>query len=242
MILNQGWAPTGSYSYLFKFTVSLNIMDRDHKLTRVIIVEDNHYIREGWATILDSDSGICVLSSYESFEDAVKSDLYLQTDIILLDIGLPGIQGTEAVVRFLNKKPTLSIIMATVYEDDQHIFNSLRNGAVGYLMKRVTPDELIQGIKDASNGGSPMSPNIARKIINSLHTTGPANNYQLSERETEILQLLGEGNSYASIAKNIYLSVDGVGYHIRNIYRKLQVNNKSEAIAKAVSKNLISLT
>jgi len=217
-------------------------MDKEnYKLTRVIIVEDNHYIREGWATILDSDPEICVLDTYESFEDAVETDLYMQSDIILLDIGLPGIQGTEAVVKFLNKKPTLSIVMATVYEDDKHIFKSLRNGAVGYLMKKVSPDELIQAIKDAINGGSPMSPNIARKIIQSLHKKNPLNNYQLSERELEILQLLSEGNSYAAIGKKIYLSVNGVGYHIRNIYRKMQVNNKSEAIAIAVSKNLIRL-
>lgn len=213
-----------------------------NKLIRVIIVEDNQYIREGWATILDSDIEICVLDSFESFEDAYKSGEHLKADIILLDIGLPGMQGTEAVVEFLNDKPSLSIIIATVFEDDDHVFESIENGAVGYLMKKVTPDELVRAIKDAYEGGSPMSPNIARKVIGLLRSKSNATEkYSLNERESEILQLLGEGKSYAAIAKEIYLSVDGVGYHIRNIYRKLQVKGKSQAIAKGVSEGLIDL-
>lgn len=213
-----------------------------NRLIRVVIVEDNHYIREGWSTILDTDSEICVLDSFESFEDAYKSGEYLNADIILLDIGLPGMQGTEAVIEFLSQKPDLSIIMATVFEDDDHVFESIENGAVGYLMKKVTPDELVQAIKDAHEGGSPMSPNIARKVIGFLHSkSNVAEKYSLNERESEILQLLGEGKSYAAIANRIYLSVDGVGYHIRNIYRKLQVSGKSQAVAKGVSEGLINL-
>lgn len=214
----------------------------ENRLIRVIIVEDNQYIREGWSTILDADPGICVINSYESCEDAFDSKDYFTADIILLDIGLPGMQGTEAVKVFLNKKPTFSIIMATVFEDDDHVFESIENGAVGYLMKKVSPAELVQAIKDANDGGSPMSPNIARKVIKMLRNKSNASEkYSLSERESEILQLLGEGKSYAAIANDIFLSVDGVGYHIRNIYRKLQVNGKSQAIAKGVSEGLINL-
>jgi DNA-binding NarL/FixJ family response regulator len=213
-----------------------------NRLIRVIIVEDNQYIREGWATILDSDPDICVINSFESCEDALGSGDYLNANIILLDIGLPGMQGTEAVIEFLNDKPTLSIVMATVFEDDGNVFRSIENGAVGYLLKKVTPEELVQGIKDADAGGSPMSPNIARKVIKRLRKqSGGDKEYSLSEREAEILQLLGEGKSYAAIANQIYLSVDGVGYHIRNIYRKLQVNGKSQAVAKGVSAGLIDL-
>lgn len=214
-------------------------MDR---LIRVIIVEDNDYIREGWSTILDSDPEICVLGAFESFELAWESGEYLKSDIVLLDIGLPGLQGTDAVLEFLNEKPGLAIIMATVFEDNEHVFQSIENGAVGYLMKKVSPDELIKAMKDAYVGGSPMSPNIARKVIELMHSKSKAGDkYSLNDRESEILQLLGEGNSYSAIAKKIFLSVDGVGYHIRNIYRKLQVNGKSQAIAKGVSEGLINL-
>lgn len=211
-------------------------------MIRVIIIEDNQYMREGWATILDSDPDICILNAYESCEKALESGDFEYSDILLLDIGLPGMKGTEGVVRFLERNPRLSVIMATILEDNEHIFEALENGAIGYLMKKVTPDELIEAVKDADGGGSPMSPNIARKIILSLQAKSKASKtYQLNERESEILQLLGEGNSYSAIARKIFLSVDGVGYHIRKIYRKLQVNGKSQAIAKGVNEGLIEL-
>lgn len=211
-------------------------------LIRVIIVEDNSYMREGWATILDSDPDICVSGTYDSCEKALEKRDVEYADILLLDIGLPGMQGTEGIIKFLGQNPELSIIMATIFEDSEHVFKAIENGAVGYLMKKVTPDELIRAVKEADGGGSPMSPNIARKIISSLQSKSQiVKEYGLSEREHEILQLLGEGKSYLAIAKKIFLSVDGVGYHIRNIYRKLQVNGKSQAIAKGVAEGLIQL-
>ncbi|MEX0646277.1 MAG: response regulator transcription factor [Balneolaceae bacterium] len=216
--------------------------DNDYKLIRVVIVEDNNYIREGWTTILDSDPEICILNSYESCEEALEDGEFRNSDILLLDINLPGMQGTEGIVKFLDQNSALSVIMATVFEDNHHVFEALENGAIGYLMKKVTPDELIRAVKDANEGGSPMSPNIARKIISSLQAKSQSSKeYRLNDREKEILQLLGEGKSYSAIAKKIFLSVDGVGYHIRNIYRKLQVNGKSQAIAKGVSEGLIEL-
>ncbi len=212
------------------------------KLIRVVIVEDNNYMREGWSTVLDSDSEICVINTYNCCEDALESGSYQNADIMILDIGLPGMSGTEGVVKFLDQTPTLAVVMATILEDNKNVFAALQNGAVGYLMKNVTPDELIQAVKDAYSGGSPMSPNIARKVISSLQTkSGFIKKYELNEREAVILQLLGEGKSYSAIAKEVYLSVDGVGYHIRNIYRKLQVRKKSQAIAKGVAAGLITL-
>jgi DNA-binding NarL/FixJ family response regulator len=147
-----------------------NCKDKNNrdKLIRVIIVEDNNYMREGWATVLDSDADICVLKTYGSCESALEDEVYKKADIIILDIGLPGMQGTEGVSRFLEEDPTLSIIMATILEDSANVFTALQNGAVGYLMKKVTPDELVQAVKDARSGGSPMSPNIARKVIAAL--------------------------------------------------------------------------
>jgi len=212
------------------------------KLIRVLIVEDNPYIREGWTTILDSDKKIVVKSSFRSCEDALESEDIAWTDIILLDIQLPGLMGSDGVEKFLEINPKLAIIMITVLEDSEHIFKSLQNGAIGYLIKKVSPDELVQAVKDAYEGGSPMSPAIARKVIASMQLKPKMQKeYSLTDREKEVLSLLGEGNSYASIADEIHLSVDGVGYHIRNIYRKLQVNSKAEAVAKGISNGLIEL-
>lgn len=213
-----------------------------YQLIRVIIIEDNHYIREGWTTMLDADPEICVLNSYQSCEQALTAADFKHVDVMLLDIGLPGIQGTEAIELFLSENPKLSIVMATVFEDSDNIFTALENGAVGYLMKKVSPDQLVRAVKDAYEGGSPMSPNIARKIIHSMQKkSNLGKDYELSDRELEVLQLLGEGNSYAGIGRKIYLSVDGVGYHIRNIYRKMQVSSKSHAVSKGIEAGLIKI-
>ena len=218
--------------------------EQEPKLIRVVIVEDNQYIREGWTTILDSDSQIVVKSVFRDCESALESNDIAWCDIILLDIQLPGILGTEGVEKFLEINPGLAIIMISVMEDSQHIFQALQNGAIGYLIKKVGPDELVQAVKDAYAGGSPMSPIIARKVIASLQTQPKQKNkkLELTDREQEVLTLLAEGNSYSAIADEIYLSVDGVGYHIRNIYRKLQVNSKAEAVAKGLANGLITLS
>ena len=212
------------------------------KIIRVLIVEDNPYIREGWTTILDAEKKIVVKNSFRSCEDALESEDIAWSDIILLDIQLPGLMGTDGVEKFLEINPKLAIIMITVLEDSEHIFKSLQNGAIGYLIKKVSPDELVQAVKDAYEGGSPMSPAIARKVIASMQLKPKMQKeYSLTDREKKVLSLLGEGNSYAAIADEIHLTVDGVGYHIRNIYRKLQVNSKAEAVAKGISNGLIKI-
>ncbi len=221
---------------------SMKKEDKLPQLIRVIIVEDNPYIREGWTTILDGDKKIVVKNSFRSCEEALESKDIAWADIILLDIQLPGLMGSDGVEKFLDINPKLSIIMITVLEDSEYIFKSLQNGAIGYLIKKVSPDELVQAVKAAFEGGSPMSPAIARKVITSMQLKPKMQKeYSLTERESEVLSLLGEGNSYSSIADQIHLSVDGVGYHIRNIYRKLQVNSKAEAVAKGISNGLIEI-
>jgi len=213
------------------------------KLIRVVIVEDNPYIREGWATFLDEDPGIVVKSCFRSCEDAFESPDIAWCDILLLDIQLPGIYGTDAVEKFIDINPRLAIIMITILEDSHYIFKALQHGAIGYLIKKVSPDELVKAVKDAYQGGSPMSPIIARKVISSMQILPSPKNkkLKLTKKEKKILNLLSEGYSYAAIAKKIYLSTDGVGYHIRNIYRKLQVNGKAEAVAKAITSGLITI-
>lgn len=211
------------------------------KLIRVIIVEDNQYIREGWTMTLDADPDIVVKRAFRDCESALESKDIAWCDIILLDIQLPGILGTEGVEKFLEINPGLAIIMISIMEDSEHIFKALQNGAIGYMVKKIEPDELVQAVKEAYEGGSPMSPMIARKVISSMQLTHKAKKLEINDREKEVLEFLANGNSYSAIGKELNLTVDGVGYHIRNIYRKLQVNSKAEAVAKGISNGLIEL-
>jgi len=207
-------------------------------LIKICIIEDNEYMREGWSTTLDYEPDLCVLGAYESCEDAFKSKEISRSNVVLMDIELPGMSGIEGVRYIREYQPETDVIMATVFDDDRNIFDALCAGAVGYLTKKVTPDELCSAIRDAYRGGSPMTPQIARKVIRSLQNTGESES-KLTERELQILRQLSTGNSYKTIGEEIHLSVDGVRYHIRNIYQKLQVNNRSEAIAKGLKNRLI---
>src|SRR5690554_5973300 len=207
-------------------------------MIKIAIIEDNDYMREGWKTILEFEPDMCVIADYNSCETAFSDDQLNKTDVLLLDIQLPGIHGTEGVKIVREKYPDVVILMVTIHDDDDHIFKALQNGAMGYLLKKISPGELIEAVRIAKNGGSPMSPNIARKVINSFYKESSPN-IELSEIEIDILKQLAEGNSYKGISKEVFLSIDGVRYHIRNIYNKLAVNNKSEAVAQALRKKLI---
>jgi len=211
------------------------------ELIKIIIIEDNRYMREGWTTILDFESDFVVLEAFESCEEAFDSDVMDKADIVLMDIELPGMSGIEGVEYIQRHYVHLSVIMATVFDDDQNVFDALCAGAVGYLMKKVSPEELKKAIRDARDGGSPMTPNIARKVIQTFHQPSPTDEEkQLNDRELEILEQLAKGKSYAAIGKAVFLSVDGVRYHIRNIYQKLQVHSRSEAVSKGISRRLIN--
>lgn len=209
-------------------------------LIKIVIIEDNRYMREGWETILNFEEEFIVLGSYESCEDAFQLDEVGKANLVLMDIELPGMSGIEGVKYLRKHHPDINIIMATVFDDDKHVFDALCAGAVGYLMKKVSPEDLIKAIHDAQDGGSPMTPNIARKVIRTFHQTSANDNEAgLNEREIEILEQLAKGKSYAKIGNTVYLSVDGVRYHIRNIYRKLEVNSRTEAVSKGISRRLI---
>ena len=208
-------------------------------LISVGIIEDNKYMREGWQTFIDYDEDLCVIGAWGSCEDAFESDEIKKADILIMDIGLPGMTGIEGVKIVREKYPHIHMIMASVFDDDEHIFEAIKAGAVGYLMKKISPDGLIAAIKDAHAGGSPITPNIARKIIQTMHAPNLKKEEELSERELEILKELATGKSYAAIGKTIFLSVDGVRHHIRNIYQKLEVHSRSEAISKGIARRLI---
>ena len=208
-------------------------------LIRVLIVEDNKYMREGWQTFIDHDKKLVVLESFVDCERLLASKELKKADVIIMDIGLPGMTGIEGVKAVKASYPSINIIMATIHDDNEHIFDAIKAGAVGYLMKGVSPSELIHAIKDSHAGGSPITPNIARKILEKMHAPVIAVEERLTERELEILQELATGKSYAAIGNTIFLSVDGVRHHIRKIYQKLQVNSRTEAVSKGIKKRLI---
>lgn len=210
------------------------------QLIKVSIIEDNEYMREGWETFIDFEDDMSVVGSYESCEKAFNDPEFHKSDIVLLDINLPGMDGIEGLGYIREKDPDKLVVMVTVHDDDEHIFSALKAGAVGYLMKKVTPDDLVEAVRDAHQGGSPITPDIARKVINTFHATGKLEE-KLTDRELNILSELARGLSYAAIGRKIYLSVDGIRHHIRNIYRKLEVNTKSEAVAKGLKNRLIDL-
>lgn len=210
-------------------------------MIKISIIEDNIFARTAWETALNSEKDFVVLNSFNSCEDALASKFYEKSDVLLLDIGLPGISGISGAETFSKLNNELIIIMISIQDDDKSIFGSLQAGAVGYLHKSVAPDELIAAIREAIKGGSPMTPQIARKVLKSFHKFKPQfEEESLTEKEIEILNLLSEGKSYKKIAEEMFLSVDGVKYHIRSIYEKLHVHSRAEAVNKGQKLRILS--
>ena len=211
-------------------------------MIKVIITEDNETIREGLALLINASDGMECTARYANCEDMLADLSNQQADIYLQDIGLPGMSGIEGVKNILKLRPEATILMLTVYEDEENVFEALKAGASGYLLKKTPPAQLIEAIKDAHEGGSPMSSNIARKVVSFFQkqpATETGERYGLSIREKEILASLAEGNSYKIIADKLFISIDTVRSHIRNIYKKLHVHNQSEAVAKAFKDGII---
>ncbi len=212
-------------------------------MIRVSIVEDNNTIREGLAALIKGTENYKCVGAYvdcESFLDDLKTH---KNDVVLMDIRLPGINGIEGVKRAKKIDPDLNILMLTIYEESNVVFEALCAGACGYLVKKTPPSRLLEAIKDANEGGSPMSSHIARQVITVFQQNSNAatndEKFDLSEREKEVLNHLAEGNNYQEIADSLFISVDTVRHHIRNIYKKLHVHSQSEAVAKAIRKGLI---
>ncbi len=212
-------------------------------MIKVVITEDNVTIREGLALLINATEGMICLAQYGSCEEMLADIGNHQPNVIVQDIGLPGMCGIDGVKELRKILPEVVILMLTVYENEENVFDSLQAGASGYLLKKTSPAQLIDSIKDAHNGGSPMSSNIARKVV-SFFSMGkkPAakNESNLTEREIEILNSLAEGNSYKITAEKLFISIDTVRTYIRSIYKKLHVHSQSGAVAKAIKNGLIS--
>lgn len=212
-------------------------------MIKVAITEDNTTIREGLAALINGTTGYSCVGSFGDCESLLSKLHTLNVDVVLMDIGLPGMSGIEGIARAKKIKPDLNILMLTVYEDSQSVFKALCAGACGYLVKKTPPSRLLEAIKDANEGGAPMSSLIARQVINVFQQTQSKTTEEteaeLSAREKEVLTSLAEGNNYQEIADRLFISVDTVRHHIKNIYKKLHVHSQSEAVAKAIRKGLI---
>jgi DNA-binding NarL/FixJ family response regulator len=198
---------------------------------RLLLIEDHAEFRQSLFFLLNSeDSFECV--AYEDAESALKSFEHQIPDIVVMDINLPGISGIECTKEIRCKYPQVQVIMCTVYEDDEKIFEALKAGANGYLLKRAAINEIFESIKSLHNGGSPMSPVIARKVVESFQIKPTSPSSELSTRENEVLDLISNGYRVKEISDKLFISVNTVRTHIRHIYEKLQVQSRVEALNK----------
>ncbi|MDX2043624.1 MAG: response regulator transcription factor [Acidobacteriota bacterium] len=209
--------------------------------TKVAIIEDQRDIREGLAWIVKATDGFVCTGSYRSMEEAIEKIGFELPDVVLTDIGLPGMSGVEGIRILKDRYPELRLLMLTIYDDDEVIFDALCAGACGYLLKKTPPARLIEGIREAMQGGAPMSPEIASRVIKLFREIRPPerSDYKLTPHESRLLKMLVEGHNYKTAAAELGISVTTVAFHMRNIYDKLQVHSKSEAVAKALRNRIV---
>jgi DNA-binding NarL/FixJ family response regulator len=203
---------------------------------RVAIVEDRVEIREGLVALLAGPPRFRATGAWGSMEDALPALTNDPPDVVLVDLDLPGMSGTEGIRRLKDARPSLLSVVLTVYEDDDRIFDALCAGACGYLLKKTPAPRLLAGLEEAVAGGAPMSPEIARRVVGLFSRFRPSAraDYGLTPHESRVLKLLVEGHSYKTAAATLKVSTPTVAFHVRRIYEKLQVHSKSEAVAKAV--------
>jgi DNA-binding NarL/FixJ family response regulator len=208
---------------------------------RVAIVEDQHEVREGLAVLINGTPGFKCTGNYRTMEEALRVLEKEPPDVLLTDLGLPLMSGTEGIRILKDRRPDLPILALTIYNDEEDIFEALCAGASGYLLKNTTPARLLDCIREVLDGGAPMSPEVARKVVRLFREISPPakSDYQLTPQETELLKLMIEGHNYKSAAAKLGITINTVSFHVRNIYAKLQVHSKSEAVAKALRNRLI---
>jgi DNA-binding NarL/FixJ family response regulator len=209
---------------------------------KVTIIEDDARVREALVEMINEAPGMRCVAHFDCAEAALKGFSGHETDVALVDINLPGRSGIELVGELKTRHPKLHLVMMTVYEDTEQIFNSLQAGATGYLLKRARPMDIINAIHDVHKGGSPMSPEIARKVVLFFHQrrNTAAELENLTKRENEILSLLAKGSLYKEIADQMKISLDTVRSHLQHIYNKLHVRTRTEAVVKYLDQRKLS--
>lgn len=205
---------------------------------RILIYEDNDLLRESISSMLSLNEKFKLAGSFNNALHIETQFKATHPDCILMDIDMPGMTGIEAVIKLRKIPSDIPIIMLTVFDDSSHVLTAIQAGATGYLLKKHISSKLYDSIEDVMEGGAPMSPAIARMVINSMHQKKD-NPYHLTSREKEILTSLSQGNSYKMIAANFAISIDTVRTHIKGIYEKLHVHSQTEAVAKAINERLV---
>ncbi len=210
-------------------------------IIKVAIVEDQRDIREGLASLIKFTDGYECTGSFRSMEEALEKIRFELPNIMLVDIGLPGMSGIEGIRLLKESYPQLLLLMLTVYDDDEMIFDALCAGACGYLLKKTPPALLIESLQEAMSGGAPMSPEVARRVIKLFREIRPPDRaeYKLTPHELRLLKLIVEGHNYKTAAVALNVKVTTIAFHMRNTYEKLQVHSKSEAVAKALRNRLV---
>lgn len=212
----------------------------DDMPTRILIFEDNHPLRQSLKVLLGGIPSYTVCGDYENCDHAAEAVIEHEPDVVIMDIDMPGTDGIQGLHIIKEKRPQTYIIMHTVFEDEERLFECLCSGANGYILKNTSFTSLLEGIDHVLHGGAPLSPSIAKKVLQSFSTVSPGHNqHNLSERETEVLKYLVKGYSYKMIASACFISLDTVRGHIRNIYAKLHVNCGREAVAKALRDKIV---
>lgn len=209
---------------------------------QVAIVDDDGVLRHGLAMLVDGAPGFRCVGEFGTAEDALRKAEETAADVLLLDVHLPGMPGPEAVRLFRQAAPRMQIIMLSVYSDDERVFESICSGACGYLLKKTPPSKLLESIREARDGGAPMSPEVARRVVTLFRRfapSPPATGEHLTARELEVLSLLADGYSYDNVAARLDITVNTVRNYVRSIYEKLHVHSKSEAVSKALRAGLL---
>lgn len=213
----------------------------NQKVVKVVLIEDLRDVREGLTLLINGSPGFHCIGSFRMMEDALRAIASKLPDVVLTDIGLPGMSGIEGIRILKERYADLPIIALTVYDDDEDIFDALCAGASGYLLKNTPPARLLESLQEVAAGGAPMSPDVARRVVRLFREFRPPEKarHQLTPQENELLKLIVEGHSYKTAAAKLDISISTVSFHLQNIYTKLQVHSKSEAVAKALRNHLV---
>jgi DNA-binding NarL/FixJ family response regulator len=208
---------------------------------KVAIIEDDRLIRDGLARLINSTEGYRCTNAFRSMEEALARPWHETPSAALVDLGLPGMSGIEGLAILREKYPSVALLVLTVYEDDERIFQALCAGACGYLLKKTPPDKLLASLAEVLEGGVPMSPEIARRVLKLFREIRPPQpvDTHLTPHELRLLKLLVEGHNYQSAAAELGVSFSTINFHMQNIYGKLQVHSKAEAVAKALRHRLV---
>jgi DNA-binding NarL/FixJ family response regulator len=224
-----------------KLCLTLAYNKKSKTVIKVLIYEDSPQLREGLSMLINGTDGYEVVGAFKNCDNAPQEVEIYKPDVVLMDIDMPGTNGIQGLKNIRAVNDTVKILMLTVFDDNKNVFEAIKNGATGYLLKKTPPSKLLDYIEEASNGGGPMSANIATQVLKMFSAMNNTKgvDYDLSEREKEVLQLLVNGYSYKMIAAEMFIAIDTVRSHIKKIYEKLHVNSKSEAVAKAFKDNIV---